>query len=407
MRKKGIGSMKVIFGNSIILIALLSFTSLCHAEKLSVSYAGFSFSGNYIDKDVGIRFTENILKKSTGPMNVISKSLLNEINQTSPKYFNLTTEYADLDEGNAKAIVMAVTLDNEYYFREFEPLTQTYINNVQMFFQIMFYNFNTKRLIASIPYDVTMPFLTKEKISEQQITDEIEKFYTVGLKSADDGAVINAFTQVRKILNDYQLKDKYKFRIGVRSITVEDKAKAHIPEIFKENPSAFENILAQSFAGRLSAHNDIALVPYIEGMAIGGGMKQQFVNSDAIYDIVLPQPEFVIDLTLRGYKKKLAKTSAVENLFWWASFINVKISQPDLNKVYLDEKLKNLLKKKIPAQITEIDNWYKFYMSTTQLFDRFGKNVASPDGVWTKKASKNKMLLSNLQGLEPLLRKLQ
>ena len=76
-----------------------------------------------------------------------------------------------------------------------------------MFFSIMFYNFNTKTLIASIPYDVTMPFLTKEKISNEQITNEIEKFYTKGLKSADDGSVINAFTQVKKILQNLGYKE--------------------------------------------------------------------------------------------------------------------------------------------------------------------------------------------------------
>ena len=137
---------------------------------------------------------------------------------------------------------------------------------------------------------------------------------SVGLKSADDGSIINAFTQVKKILNEYQLKDKYKFRIGVRNITIEDKAIDSIPVVFQNNQNTFKNILAQSFAGRLSTHNDVALVPYTEGMAIGGAMKQQFVNSNEIYDIKLPNPEFVIDLTLRGYKKKLAKSSDVENL---------------------------------------------------------------------------------------------
>lgn len=401
-------TMRMAYKKFMVVAAFLFFCSYSYAEKLSVSYAGFSFSGNYTDKEVGIRFTENILKKkSDDSMNVISKSLLEEIKTTNPKYFDLNFDLADLDKGNAKAIVMAVTLDNEYYFREYEPLTKTYINNVQMFFQIMFYNFNTKTLIASIPYDVTMPFLTKEKISEEKITEEIEKFYTVGLKSADDGTVMNAFTQVRKILNNYQLKDKYKFRIGVRSVKIEDKAIAHIPDVFKENLGAFENILAQSFAGRLSTHTDVALVPFTEGMAIGGAMKQQFVNSDDIYNITLPKPEFVIDLTMRGYKKKLARSSPVENLFWWASFINVTISQPDLKKIYFDENLKNLLKKKIPAQITEIDDWYKFYMSTIQLFDKFSQNVSTPSGAWTAKASKNKTLLTNLGSLEPLFKKLK
>ena len=381
--------------------------NLAYSENLNVIYAGFSFSGNYIDKDIGIKYTENIIKNSDEPFNVISKSLLNEIKQTNPKYFNLSFDYADLNQGNSEAIVMAVTLDNEYYFSEYEPLTKTYINNIQMFFTIMFYNFNTKTLIASIPYDVTMPFLTKEKVSNSQITNEIKKFYTVGLKSADDGSIINAFTQVKKILNEYQLKDKYKFRIGVRSITIEDKAISNIPVVFQNNQNTFKNILAQSFAGRLSTHNDVALVPFTEGMAIGGAMKQQFVNSNEIYDIKLPKPEFVIDLTLRGYKKKLAKSSDVENLYWWASFINITILQPDLNKVYFNENLKNLLKKKIPAQIKDIDDWYKFYMSTIQLFDKFALNVSSPDQKWTSKTSKNTELYKNLEELQPLLDKLR
>ena len=381
--------------------------NLAYSENLNVIYAGFSFSGNYIDKDIGIKYTENIIKNSDEPFNVISKSLLNEIKQTNPKYFNLSFDYADLNQGNSEAIVMAVTLDNEYYFSEYEPLTKTYINNIQMFFTIMFYNFNTKTLIASIPYDVTMPFLTKEKVSNSQITNEIKKFYTVGLKSADDGSIINAFTQVKKILNEYQLKDKYKFRIGVRSITIEDKAISSIPVVFQNNQNTFKNILAQSFAGRLSTHNDVALVPFTEGMAIGGAMKQQFVNSNEIYDIKLPKPEFVIDLTLRGYKKKLAKSSDVENLYWWASFINITILQPDLNKVYFNENLKNLLKKKIPAQIKDIDDWYKFYMSTIQLFDKFALNVSSPDQKWTSKTSKNTELYENLEELQPLLDKLR
>ena len=394
---------KILFGLFIFFLNV----NLAYSDNLNVIYAGFSFSGNYIDKDIGIKYTENIIKNSDEPFNVISKSLLNEIKQTNPKYFNLSFDYADLNQGNSEAIVMAVTLDNEYYFSEYEPLTKTYINNIQMFFTIMFYNFNTKTLIASIPYDVTMPFLTKEKVSDSQITNEIKKFYTVGLKSAYDGSIINAFTQVKKILNEYQLKDKYKFRIGVRNITIEDKAIDSIPVVFQNNQNTFKNILAQSFAGRLSTHNDVALVPYTEGMAIGGAMKQQFVNSNEIYDIKLPNPEFVIDLTLRGYKKKLAKSSDVENLYWWASFINITILQPDLNKIYFNENLKNLLKKKIPSQIKDIDDWYKFYMSTIQLFDKFALNVSSPDQKWTSKTSKNTELYTNLEELQPLLDKLR
>ncbi len=389
-----------------LLVYLLSNSSAL-SSKLNVVYAGFSFSGNYIDQETGIKYTESIIKNSNEPLNSVSKSLLEEIKKIDPKHFNLNFDYADLDKGNSEAIVMAVTLDNEYYFSEFEPLTKTYINNIQMFFQIMFYNFNTRTLIASIPYDVTMPFLSKEKISNDTIVNEINNFYTKGLKSADDGTTIKAFSQVGKILSDYHLKDKYKFRIGLREIKIDEKAIEYLPAEFANNESAFKNILAQNFAGRLSVHNDIALVPYTEGMAIGGTMKQQFVNSDEIYEISLPKPEFIIDMTLRGYKKKLAKSSDVENLYWWASFINLSILQPDLNKVYFDENLKNILKKKIPSQITEIDDWYKFYMSNIQLFDKFSMNLSNPNKNWTSKASKNEDLYNNILSLQDLLKKLR
>ena len=42
-------------------------------------------------------------------------------------------------------------------------------------------------------------------------------------------------------------------------------------------------------------------------MAIGAKMKQQFVNSDIIYDIELPKPDFNIEISVRGFKKVLAK----------------------------------------------------------------------------------------------------
>ena len=109
-----------------------------------------------------------------------------------------------------------------------------------------------------------------------------------------------------------------------------------IPKNYKKNIKPLENIFAQLFSSRLSLHNDVALVPYVEGMAIGSTMKQQFVNSDTVYEIKLPKPDYNIDITIRGFKKVLAKKSDVNNIYFWASFLNLKIYQPDLDKIYMD-----------------------------------------------------------------------
>ena len=214
---------------------------------------------------------------------------------------------------------------------------------------------------------------------------------------------INAFSQVEKSLNDFELKEKYNLRIGVTSVKFEDKAIVAIPENYKKNIKPLENIFAQLFSSRLSLHNDVALVPYIEGMAIGAKMKQQFVNSDVIYDIELPKPDYNIDLTIRGFKKVLAKKSDVNNIYFWATFLNLKISQPDLNKIYMDDDLKNVIKKSIPSQITDINDWYKFYITTYELFDGFSYNINAMDEKWILKTNKTNEFKKSMQNIGKLM----
>ena len=69
-----------------------------------------------------------------------------------------------------------------------------------MFFQIIFYDFKSRKLIAAIPYDVSMPFFTKKEIGENEIREYIKTFYTKGLKSMDGDKNINAFSMVEEIL---------------------------------------------------------------------------------------------------------------------------------------------------------------------------------------------------------------
>ena len=394
--------------NNIITLCLLLLNflifNITQGNEKKVFYAGFSFSGNYIDKNSSIKFTSTIIdEKNENGLDVISSSLIKSIKRVKAKNFNIDFDFADLEKGLEESVVMSVVLDNETYFNEYEPISKTYMNNIQMFFQIIFYNFKTKKLITSIPYDVSVPFFTKNEPTEKEIINYIKQFYTVGLKEMNSERKINAFSQVEKSLNDFELKEKYNLRIGVTSVKFEDKAIVAIPENYKKNIKPLENIFAQLFSSRLSLHNDVALVPYIEGMAIGAKMKQQFVNSDVIYDIELPKPDYNIDLTIRGFKKVLAKKSDVNNIYFWATFLNLKISQPDLNKIYMDDDLKNVIKKSIPSQITDINDWYKFYITTYELFDGFSYNINAMDEKWLSKTNKTDGFKKSMQNIGKLM----
>ena len=386
----------------------LSIFNNVSANEKKVFYAGFSFSGNYIDKSTGIKFTNHLTnEKNENGLDIISDSLLRSMKKIQPKNFNIDYNFADLEKGLEESVVMSVILDHENFFSEYEPISKTYLNNIQMFFQVIFYNFKTRKLIASIPYDVSVPFFTKNELTEKEIINHIRNFYTKGLKSIDSQQTINAFTQVEKILNNFELKEKYKLRIGVTSVNFEEKAFFAIPNDYKKNIKPLENIFAQLFSSRLALHNDIALVPYVEGVAIGAKMKQQFVNSDIIYDIELPKPDYNINITVRGFKKVLAKKSDINNIYFWASFLNLKIYQPDLNKIYMDDNLKNVIKKSIPSQIQDVNDWYKFYITTYELFDDFSINVINPKNEWLKKANDSKNFEANIRKVNKLMEKVK
>ena len=386
----------------------LSIFNNVSANEKKVFYAGFSFSGNYIDKSTGIKFTNHLTnEKNENGLDIISDSLLRSMKKIQPKNFNIDYNFADLEKGLEESVVMSVILDHENFFSEYEPISKTYLNNIQMFFQVIFYNFKTRKLIASIPYDVSVPFFTKNELTEKEIINHIRNFYTKGLKSIDSQQTINAFTQVEKILNNFELKEKYKLRIGVTSVNFEEKAFFAIPNDYKKNIKPLENIFAQLFSSRLALHNDIELVPYVEGVAIGAKMKQQFVNSDIIYDIELPKPDYNINITVRGFKKVLAKKSDINNIYFWASFLNLKIYQPDLNKIYMDDNLKNVIKKSIPSQIQDVNDWYKFYITTYELFDDFSINVINPKNEWLKKANDSKNFEANIRKVNKLMEKVK
>jgi len=170
-----------------------------------------------------------------------------------------------------------------------------------------------------------------------------------------------------------------------------------------ENLPSLKNNFAQSLSQRLSLTQSISLVPYQEGVALGSKMKQRFANTDEVYEIKLPKPDFNIELTVRGFKKVLAKTSDVTNIFLYGSFANIKILQPDLDKVYMNARFKNATQVRIPVGIEDVDDWRKFNYSLIKLFDDFSSNITKTSNEYlnsqTKDARELKMQLGNVAGV--------
>ena len=125
----------------LVLLTILPISNLL-AEEYDVFYAGFSFSGNYIDKQTSAKFTDKLLnKKNSLGLDVVSASLLDSLKKIKTPNYKIRYGLADLDKGAKESIVMSVALDSESYSVEYFPISKTYANFVDMYFQIMFYKY--------------------------------------------------------------------------------------------------------------------------------------------------------------------------------------------------------------------------------------------------------------------------
>jgi hypothetical protein len=386
---------------SILIFGLLYLSSVASSneEIIKVFYSGFSFSNTYDSISSHTIYTSDLIKEKNSEtgIDIISSSLLKSVKNSQFTKIDLdTTNLLDFDKYPDNAIVMSVVLQHEEFTQEYNSATNKYSGFYDAYFEILFYDFSDKNLIAAIPFDFEIRMLTENKLSKKQIVKLIKDFY---LKN-------KPFNNLNRKINKYNIKQKYDLRIGITSIDIHDRAFNEMPPNLINNQKIIKNLIAQTFSKRLSLHHNVAIVPYIEGKAIGRTMKLRFVQSDIVYSINLANPDYHIHIHLQGFKKVLARSSDVEELFLYGSFINLKIFQPDLNKIYFNESLRGVTNIIIPKGQSKVNDWRKYYYNLEILFDNFSKNIIKQDKKWMKKATKEK-IKKDLKNLNTIFEKLR
>lgn len=391
--------MKKLLGILFIITLYPVNPALANDEKIKVFYAGFSFSNTYESNAAYAKYTSSLIKEKnpeTG-IDIISYKLLERVKKIKFNKIDLDTQnLLDFNKYPDNAIVMSVVLQHEEFAQEFNYSSEIYMGFYDAYFQILFYDFSDENLIASIPFDFEISILSEEKFDEKQILKRIKDFYL------ND----EPFKELDQKINQFIIKRKYDRRIGITNVNIQDRAFDEMPINSKKYKDSVKNLIAQTFSKRLSEHHNVAIVPYMEGQAIGKTMKLRFIQTDEIYSIKLPNPDYHININLKGFKKVLAKSSASEDLFLYGTFVDLKVFQPDLNKIYFDEGLRGVTKIKIPKGQVEVNDWRKYYYNLEILFHNFSKNIIKQDKKWMKEVTKNK-IKKDLKNLNTVLEKVK
>lgn len=386
----------------LILFLLIFFLpTVLSAKKIEVNYAGFSYLGNNESQFSGMPLTTLLTKEKKGNQNTVDFAITDKLKKTNPKNFNINFSLADLEKGNN--IMMSIGISKEIFSEEYNSYTKAYNNSIGLFLQIYFYDFKEKKLIAAVPIYGEVNFISEVKADNNIKLKNLRDFYDDQL-IGENGEKIGITAKIKEVLENFELKEKYRNRIGVTKVDIEDRAKAEIPNNLNQNE--LKNEIAQSLSSKLSLHQGVSIVPFIEGVAIGGTMKARIVQSSEIYNISLPKPDFFIELGISNFRKGIAETSDVSDIWQYGSAITVKIYEPDLNKIYLNDRLVRVANIK-RAKGTDINHWGKFYFNNQMLLEEFAINISKQNRDWVSSTSEKREFSDQLNEVNKLLEKVR
>ena len=150
----------------IILFCCTFFQQPLLANNLKVYFAGFSFLGDKKGEFGGMPLTSQLQREKVNNQDVITYIISENLKKTQPKNFNIDFSMAELEKG--QSIIMSVGIVKENNSEEYNSFSKSYNNNIEVFLQILFYDFKEKKLIAAIPIFGEVNFITEAKATNAE-----------------------------------------------------------------------------------------------------------------------------------------------------------------------------------------------------------------------------------------------
>lgn len=402
---------------AILSLSLLS-ASLPAANK--VFYSGVAFVGNHADFPQNYTYTFALSEEEGAGTSKLQMIFANEINQLAKGLTNFdlrTQELANLKDGDA--LVLALAIDGEssstYHVSSEELGVDIYKMTADLSAQILIFDYQSKNIVSSRP--IVLRLVSAKNGSPPSPEDFKDLYRKMLFDSASEASLLNAFSEG---LSDIAVSRKDSGRVQVRQVAIEEKSDKWLPGFYLENKRRLQSYVGRNFTKYLVDNTGSNVLPYIgnstglshedrnlanTGAALGGSMAMRFSGGE-VFNVVIPEPDYVVDIAMRGFSKSKGKENAGGESWIYGSYINLKVIQPTIGKVYFDGNLKNVfvsvLVKGFPASKEE--DWSSFNEATMVLFDMVTRNfVKKPDRKWAKAYGGGRSTVAELVGVAKIM----
>jgi len=400
----------MLFSQKRLVITLFLFVcfvaEVCAKEKLT--WGGFVFVGGDADRTnekSGEFIQENFpqtwkIVETSREVGVkpskIDNYLLNKLSDFNHNKFELEIKPSS-KVGNG--VVFA--LDNEIIYRE--KIGEVDKITIELSGQIIVFDWNAKVLIASFP--VVKAYLD-EGISDSEVPNLVLDQYL----KPNVGFLDLLITQLREKLT-LASEGSRRLNIGVENVIFRERIIPFLPERFRssEGQNDYKTYIANQFTTYLSKNQNVATIPYARRSKSGkernitilpGGANMALnVNpekSTEAYMIKLPDPDYSVDLTLRGFEAVTTEETEILIGKVYGSYLTIKSYQRISGRSFLEEKLKNGLFNSFPknSKIYELE-WFR--ASLLSLFEEFTNELGKPTTKWCKSHGSGTITRKNME----------
>ena len=372
---------------------IVYFSPVIAAEKMDVYYGGVSFIGNFADNK---RLYEHSFalseEKNAEGLPVLEQALLARVKKINRDDINFVVGgLGNIDTGSAITLAFGVDWENI----SIENIAGIYKIVVDLHAQILIFDYNSQKIIGSYPVALQVRDVSETEPSAELIRSIIRSLYL------NDEYGMNIFETFAERLKEVPIQASFGQYLRVNNVILEEKSLPFIPT---GNQGAFKTLVAQSFGKYLSTNQNVSLLPYTKGEAIGSKMALRFSNGD-IFNLITPSSDYGIDLIIRGFKKVKAGENHAKVSWVYGSYVRIKVEQPDTNKLYMDIPFVNAAVKEVPISQSSVDDWSAYQESLFSFFDQFSREISKPSKKWLGKVTKVKNASKQLKAFNNILNK--
>jgi len=391
--------------------------SLAGAQDLY--FAGFSFIGDTTQND-NYPVAYSIYKSNPRILNQELSESLKKLKRTDLNI--IKDDLGKQKSGNALAL--AYGLQKEAYITyQVEGGYQSKFEVTGLIF-VFDYSDNEHKLLTSIPTGKSLSLNTPSRLSKAEVskvfeamylTSKNQKIFNTDLTTSVFDEWVSNKSQL-SLENAKILRASKEKRLQVRNIELEDAVKKQIAgnSDYIKDEKALKAETARNFERNLSTYQNVPVLPspYSVGQALAGTMIARF--ADTTYELKIPPPDYVIDLTVREFKKaivdkkvfndayndfKETTVKIVYDDYFYGAFITLKVLQPDLNNIKLESKFHYKDEIKVPKnyKLKIEDDWPSWIGAQKKLFEILTKQISVRD-------EKELANITNNQGIKEQLK---